>query len=489
MSLDQGPVTVFDVPKRARPSFLAWRVEASALVRLAAPLVASQLAQMGLLTTDVLFLGRFSAHALASAAIGNAVYYFAWLIGLGPASAVAPVVAHAIGRRANEKAGVRAAARMGLWAAMLSCVALIPLLLFTRPILIALGQDRDLAAGAGRFTAALCLGLPFSLGFQVLRNVSTALGRPGAPLLVTAVAVGWNALADYVLIFGHFGLRSLGLTGSGLATASSGVFAFAALYAVMQLTPALRAYRLQRRFHRPHWPRLWELVRLGGPIGATMVFEAMLFNGMTLFMGRFGPAALAGHQVALNAASLAFMTPLGIGMAAAVRVGRFAGADDLAGARRAGFTAMGVAGLFMLVSAGVLWLGGAGIVALYIPGNSRGEMAASALAVSFLKIAAAFQIFDGLQVAAGFALRGLKDARAPMLLAAASYWLVGAPMCVWLALGLGWRGLGVWTGLAIGLFTAAALLGARFHLLTRSRGPVRQAASDGGQYHSLERAG
>jgi multidrug resistance protein, MATE family len=452
------------VPARGPRS--AWTAEARALLRLAAPLVASQLAQMGLLTTDVVMLGRLSAHALASAAIGNTVYYFAWLLGLGPASAVAPMVSHILGDWAHNKAGVRSVVRMGLWTAMLGSLPLMLILLSARPILVRLGQDPGLAADAGRFVAMLCIGLPFSLGFQVLRNLCTALGRPGATLWVTAISVGWNALADYALIFGHFGAPRLGIVGAGLATSSSSIFAFAALFAVIQLTPHLRAYRLLRRAHRPHWPRLSELLRLGAPIGATMIFEAMLFNSMTLLVGRFGVDAVAAHQVALNVCSLTFMVPLGIAMAAAVRVGRYAGAGELDQARRAGFLAMGLGAVFMTASGLVMLAFGRQIVGLYVAGHTSAELQVIALAVTFLHIAAAFQVFDGLQVVGAFNLRGLKDARAPMVLAGASYWLVGAPVCVWLGVGLGWQGVGVWIGLVAGLATAALTLGGRFHLLT-----------------------
>jgi MATE family multidrug resistance protein len=429
----------------------AWPLEARALLRLAAPLVASQLAQMGLLTTDVLMLGRLSAHALAAAAIGNTVYYFAWLLGLGPASAVAPMVSHILGVRPRDRAGVRGVARMGLWAVGLGSAPLMLILLSARPILIHLGQDPGLSADAGRFVAMLCIGLPFALGFQVLRNFTTALHRPSAALVVMVLSVGWNILADYTLIFGHFGAPRLGVAGAGLATSTSSIFAFIALFVVIQLTPQLRAYRLLRRVHRPHWPKLSELVRLGAPIGATMIFEAMLFNSMTLLVGAFGADAVAAHQIALNFCSLTFMVPLGVAMAAAVRVGRFAGAGDMVQARRAGFTAMTLAAVFMSVSGLTMVVFGREIVGLYVAGRSHAEVQVIAMAVVFLQIAAAFQVFDGIQVVGAFSLRGLKDARAPMVLAGASYWLVGAPMCVWLAVGLHWLG------------------GGRFHLLTRRK--------------------
>jgi MATE family multidrug resistance protein len=192
-----------------------------------------------------------------------------------------------------------------------------------------------------------------------------------------------------------------------------------------------------------------------------------LFNSMTLLVGAFGVDAVAAHQVAMNICSLTFMVPLGIGMAAAVRVGRHAGGGDLDQARRAGFIAMALGAVFMTVSGLAMLAFGRAIVGLYVAGHTAAELQVIALAVTFLHIAAAFQVFDGLQVVGAFNLRGLKDARAPMVLAGASYWLVGAPVCVWLGVGLGWKGVGVWIGLVAGLAAAALSLGLRFHLLTR----------------------
>ncbi len=420
---------------------LSWRAETTALLRLAGPLVVTQLAQMAVMTTDVLQLGRLSTQALASAAIGNTVYYFAWLIGSGPAFAVAPVVAHLLGARPRDRAGVRAVARMGLWASALVCVALWPIMLSARIILLHLGQSPALASGAGRFVAALCWGLPFAIGFQVLRNLVAALGRPQAALVVTLASIGWNALVGWALIFGHFGAPRLGLVGGGLATSSSAVFGFLALLATIQLDPRLAPYRILRRAHRAHWPRLRELVRLGAPIALTLLFEAMLFNAMTLVVGTFGEVSVAAHQIALNFASFTFMVPLGVGMAATVRVGRAAGAGDREGVRRAGLVAMGVAAACVCVSALVMALAGREVAALYVPGRSARDLQVIALAGGFLSVAAAFQFFDALQVVGALSLRGMKDARMPMILAGVRYWLIGAPICIGLGVGLHMQGL------------------------------------------------
>ena len=451
----------------ARPR--AWIVEARALATLAGPLILTQLAQMATMTTDVILLGRLSQTALAAAAIGNTVFYFAWLIGGGPASAVSPMIAHILGARESDKAGVRGSLRMGLWAIAITSAPMMLIMWQARPILLALGQDPVLAAQAGQFVSMLSFGLPFALGFLVLRNFANALGRPHAAMWVMAATIAWNAVLGWALIFGHFGAPRLGIVGSGLATASSAAFSFLAMLALIQINPALRKYRLFRRFTRPVRARLAEVFRLGMPIGMTMIFEAMMFNAMTLLMGRFGTVSLASHQIAMNVASITFMVPLGIGMASTVRVGLAMGAGDTRRARRAGLAAMGLSVGFMAPCGLAMVLFGSQIAGLYLGGRGAEDAAVIAMAGLFMKAAAAFQVFDALQVVGAQSLRGLKDARMPMILAGASYWLVGIPVCLLLGLGLHMRGLGIWIGFVVALAVAATALCLRFQHLTRTR--------------------
>lgn len=451
-----------------------WRMEMRELMKLAWPLIATQVAQMAILTTDVLMLGRLSKEALASAALGNTVFYFAWLFGLGPTAAISPMIAHILGARPRDKAGVRAVTRMGFWVTILLSIPLTAFLFFAKDILIALHQRPELAEGASHFVRPLGFGMIFSLGFQVLRNYATALEKPNSALWVMLISILFNAAADYALIFGHFGFPKLGLVGSGIASASSFAFGFFAMLAVVFVTPKLSEYRIFRRFSRPDWSKFIELFRLGMPIGMTMLFEAALFNASVLLMGTFGTASVAAHQVAINVPSLTFMVPLGIAMAATVRVGLAAGAGDRGGIRRAGLTALAVGTGFMACTALFLALFPRQIAGLYFNANDPANAEVLRLAASYLRIAAAFQVFDGIQVVASLSLRGLKDARMPMWIAAGSYWLIGFPICIGLGVFAKWQGIGVWTGLAFALMTAAIFLSWRFVALSRE--PIRAGA-------------
>lgn len=447
----------------------AWKEEIWELTKLSGPVILTQLSMMAIMTTDIVMLGHLGVAAIASAALGNIVFFFTWLFGYGPVCAVAPIIAHILGARPRERADVRAAVRMGLWTVAILAPFQIVFLLMAKHVLLFFGQNPVLAQGAGIFTSALAFGLPFSLAYQVLRNFATALKRPLAAMIVMIITIFYNGVADYALIFGHFGAPKLGILGAGVASASSYVFSFIAMLIVVELTPDLKQYRIFRRFFRPHWRHLREIFHLGAPIGLTMMFEAMLFNASVLVMGRFGIAAVAAHQISLNPPSITFMVPLGIATAATVRVGHAAGAGDSNGVRRAGYSAMLLAILFMSVCAVILFAFSHTIAGLYFDARAPQNAEAIALATVFLRVAAAFQIFDGLQVVAALSLRGLKDARMPMVIAGASYWLAGFPACLIFAFWFGLKGFGVWLGLAFGLLVAAALMCWRFYWLARLR--------------------
>jgi MATE family multidrug resistance protein len=468
---DPGPL----IPAQAHH---AWTLEARELLRLAVPLAATQLAQMIILATDTLMLGHFSKQALAGAAIGNTIYFLAWLMGSGVPMAVSPVIAHIQGEHSSNRPGrdrreVRVAVRMGLWSVAIVSLPLVALLTCAEPILLFFRQEPGLAADAALYVTLLSIGLPFALGFQVLRSFSTALSHAMPPMVVLGLAIAFNALADYALIFGHFGLPRLGIAGAGLASASSNIFSFAAMLAIVLGYPALRRYHILHRLWQPHWRTFRELFRLGLPIGITMVFEVALFNGAALAIGMFGLSALAAHQIALTIPSMTFMVPLGIGMAATVRVGMAAGAGDAAGARRAGYTAIAMSTVFMSVSSLALLLWPRTLAALWLPDIAE-NADVLALAVSFLHVAAAFQLMDGIQASASMSLRGLKDAHGPMWLAGGSYWLAGAPVGLYLGFVQGMQGFGIWLGLAFGLTIAAITLTARFVILSKRALPVQQ---------------
>jgi MATE family multidrug resistance protein len=276
------------------------------------------------------------------------------------------------------------------------------------------------------------------------------------------LAVLLNAALAWVLIFGRLGLPALGVVGAGIATSIANTFSFVALLGFILTDRRLRRYYILGRLWRPDWKRFRELVRVGLPIGCILLLEVGLFSAAVQLMGLLGTAELAAHQIAIQCASLAFMVALGIGQAATVRIGLFAGARDKAGVARAGWVAIGLGIAFMSATALLMWTVPHVLTGLFLdlerPENAR----VVSLAVAFLGLAALFQVFDGVQAIALGALRGLKDTRVPALIAAFGYWAVGFPVGAVLAFKAGMGGVGVWWGLTIGLVVVAALALARF---------------------------
>ncbi|HVF37560.1 MAG TPA: MATE family efflux transporter, partial [Sphingomicrobium sp.] len=298
--------------------------------------------------------------------------------------------------------------------------------------------------------------LPFLL-FQAMRNFVSALERPGWVLAISLTGIVMNALLGYGLIFGKFGLPAWGIFGGGLA--SSIVWTMLALmFALVIVTDRqFRRFHLFGRFWRPDWRRYRILWRLGLPIGLAMGFEGGVFSAAAYLMGLIDAESVAAHAVALQIAALAFMVPWGLSQAATVRVGRHLGEGNRAGITRAGWTAWGLGVGFMGVMALLIWAFPRELITLFLedtPANAR----VIGLGVSFLLVAAAFQLFDGAQVVGAGMLRGLHDTRVPMIFTFIGYWAVGIAIGGWLAFAKGWQGVGIWTGLAIGLAIVSVLM-------------------------------
>jgi MATE family multidrug resistance protein len=278
--------------------------------------------------------------------------------------------------------------------------------------------------------------------------------------------IGLNALLSWSLIFGHFGLPALGLVGGGIGSTITWSILCIALVIVTSSHRHFRRFHLFGNWWRFDGQRTWAMVRLGFPIGITMALEMGVFALAAYFMGWIGAPAVAAHAVALQIAALTFMVPLGLGQAATVRVGLAFGRRDPDGITRAGWTAWFAGVGFMALMAVAIWAAPYRLVTLFLDDNAENAVVI-ALAVGFLKVAAAFQLVDGAQVIGAGMLRGLHDTRWPLVFAAFGYWGVGLGIGSWLAFGADWKGLGIWVGLASGLAAVAILMLARWSMRER----------------------
>ena len=440
----------------------AWATELRAMVALGWPLVLTNLAQIALTTTDVIVLGRLGAHELAAATLGVNLYLAFLIFAIGLVTATSPMIAQAIGRKLHVVRDVRRTFRQGLWSAVIICVPAWIVLWHTESVMLLFRQEPQLAADAQRFVHALMWGLLPSLGFITLRSFVAALQRPIWSVWVTTAAIAFNVLANYVLVFGHFGMPPLGLVGSGIATTLSNCFMFVGLALVVIVGKKFRRYHLFGRWWRPDWPRLVALWRLGLPIGATLAFEITVFNAAVFLMGQFGAASIAAHSIAIQIASVSFMVPLGLGQAATVRVGRAHGAGDRDGIARAGWTAFALAMIFMTTMSAVLLIAPQPLIGAFIDIADPANAVVVDLAMGFVFCVAVFQIADGAQAVGAGMLRGLQDTRMPMIYALLGYWGFGMPVCLLLGFAVGLQGLGVWIGLAASLALVACLMMGRW---------------------------
>ena len=436
----------------------AWRDEIVAMLTLSWPIILTNLAQVAMTATDVMMLGWMGANTLAAGALGTNLYYVPMIFGLGLMLATTPMIARELGRNRFTVREIRRTVRQGLWIGVTISVPIWFALWNTTPIFLAMGQDPALAADAGTYVRALQWAiLPFYF-YIVLRSFMAALERPGWALVIGLLAVGFNALANWCLIFGHFGFPRLGIVGSGIATTLSSVLMFAGLVVVISLDPKFRRYRLFGRFWRADWPRYFELMRLGLPIAAILSFEVTIFNAAAFLMGLIGASSLAAHAIAIQIASISFMVPLGFGQAATVRVGRAYGAQDREGIKRAGWVAFTAGTGFMVFTALLMILAPRQLIHAFIDIHDPVNTDVVALAMTFLAFAALFQIFDGAQAVANGMLRGLHDTTVPMIYAAIAYWGIGLPLSVAFGFWAGMEGAGIWLGLVCGLAAASFLL-------------------------------
>lgn len=446
------------MPASLRPELLA-------ILRLAGPLIAAQLANVLMVFTDTVMMGLLGPAELAAGGLGAASYSFVSIFCVGVIAAVGNLVA--IRHGAGDVAGAARLTQAGMWLGWGLALAAGLLLWNLGPLLRVFGQEAHNIEGAMQFLSTLVFALPGYMTFMALRGFTSAIGRPGPVMAISIGGALANFALNYVLIHGWFGLPRLGLAGIGLITAL--VMTAMALLLAWHVTrhPAYAAYSLRHGLLQPRLDDLRELLRLGLPIGGTYAVESGLFAFAALCMGALGSQALAAHQVAIMSVYVAFMVPVGISYAVTFRIGQHFGAGRLEDARRAGRLGIGLGAGCMLSFAALFWLAPEWVVGLFLErGNAEFE-AVVQMAVGLLAIAAWFELFDGIQTIAMGAIRGLKDAKTTFLVGLGCYWLVGAPAAWLLAFHFGWGPQGVWWGLASGLACAALGLTLGFEFKTR----------------------
>ena len=427
---------------------------------LGVPLVFTQIIHVLIGATDTLMLGWLGVAELAAGTLAFQMIFAALIIGLGFAAAITPLVASAVGREDHQAA--RRSARMGLWVLLITALLLMIPLSFSDWILLALGQKPELVVLAGSYIVIAKWSIIPALLLAGLRNFVTGLERTKAIVWVAVLMALSNGLLNWMLIFGNWGAPRLEIPGAAIATLITNIGALLAMGIYIQFSKAIRPYVMFQRFWRPDWPAFREIFKLGWPISFSIFSEAGMFSAAALMIGWIGTIPLAAHGIALQWASLAFMVPLGFAQAGSVRVGNAAGRGDREAIGTAAWAVVVVGLGFSLLFALMFLIMPKPLIEMFLQHDAPDAGAVLLYAIPLFYMAAAFQIFDALQVASGSNLRGLKDTKTPMLIATISYWPIGMGMAYWLAFPMGFGGAGVWAGLVAGLAVAGVGLTWRF---------------------------
>ncbi|MBX3024157.1 MATE family efflux transporter [bacterium] len=428
----------------------ALRTEIGPMFALAWPVAAAELGWMAMGLVDTMLVGRVGAEAIGAVSIGSHLFFAVAITGIGMLLGLDYLVATAFGAgRADDG---RRALVQGLHLAVLVSAVLTAVLFVVEANLDRLGLQPNVAVATRPYLRTLIWSLLPLLLFAALRRYLQAIGcvRPVMVALVSANVI--NAVTGWLLVFGNWGAPALGAVGAGWATCASRVYMLAFL--------VVTVWRLERRAGggaplrwAPDRVLLGRLARLGLPAATQMLLECGVFATATVLAGSLTASALAAHQIALSAAAFTFMVPLGVSAAAAVRVGHAVGRRQPAAARRAGWAALLLGAAFMSASA-VVFVSAPRLVLRVFTDAPE----VIAIGITLLGVAAAFQLFDGLQVVATGVLRGVGDTRTPMLANLAGHWLIGLPIGVALCFRVGWGVAGLWIGLCAGLIAVALTL-------------------------------
>lgn len=422
-------------------------------IRLAMPLILAEIGWMSMGIVDTLMVGRLpdSAIAIGATGLGQSLYHSLAIFAGGLLLGLDTLVAQAYGREDLHDA------RHSLVNGMFLAFVMAPVFMFATSfwpgIMQRFGISPELVEPMRPFLRALNWGTLPLLAYFALRRYLQAT-NVATPIMFAVVSANLvNALGNWALIYGHLGFHSMGITGSGWSTALSRVYMVGVLALTLVWVERKRPQLERRSRLHVDAKRIFDLLHLGLPAATQILLEVGTFSAASALAAKLGPVPLSSHEIALNCAAFTFMVPLGLSSAAAVRVGQELGRKDAAGARRAGWSAI-LIGLAFMSCSGLLFVSASRQIArLFTP-----DPAVVGLGARLLLVAAAFQLFDGLQTVATGSLRGAGDTRTPMIANFFAYWLIGLPAGYILCFRMGWGVTGIWLGLCAGLMLIGSAL-------------------------------
>jgi multidrug resistance protein, MATE family len=435
---------------------------------LAYPVMLSNLGHVLIGVGDNIMVGHVGATELAAAGLANVIFNVLMLFGIGVSYAITPLVAAADGERNDQS--IIETLRHGLAINFVNGIVLVGVVLAGQNLLNHLDQPPEVVALAIPYLSIITFSLIPMLIFQSFKQFAEGLSNTKLSLIIIILANVVNIVMNYILIYGHAGFPAMGLNGAGWATLMSRIFMAAAIALYIYHSPVFKKYRLGFSIGNYAKSIFNKMLHIGIPAGVQFIFEVAAFDFSLVMMGWLGAKTQAAHQIAINLATLSYMTTAGLAAAATIRVSYFLGKKDIKNLRLASYTLLGMA-LVMMTACAFVFVFGRNI----LPGFYVEDSEVLSVASSLLIVAGLFQLSDGTQVVCIAALRGLHDVKIPSVLIFISYWIIGLPLGYWLTFILGYGPLGIWLGLFIGLTLTAIAMFLRFR--SRVNKLTRAAAS------------
>ena len=443
-----------------------FRSELGAFLKLAVPLASAQFAQVATGFVDTVMMGRLGPQALAAGALASITFFACFIVTSGIVAGASPLVAEAYG--AGSKNRIEKITRQGLWLSLLLSIPVMILLAHLSGIMKQLGQAETTIQLTSSYLNTILWGLFPALGFAMLRGVISALSEARPIMAIMIMGTVFNILANYVFGFGKFGFPRMELSGLALGSVLAFWLMFLALLLYLSNHQNFKDYRFFWHLHEVDFKVLWELTKLGVPIGTFYILEIGVYTTISYLIGTIGIDELAAHQLGFQTTNLLFMVPLGMSFAATARVGQWLGQKNLKGLKIAGFTSIFAGACWTSIISIVLFCFPQQVIGLYVDIHAPENQEVISIATSVLRIAAVSHVFDGIQKIAYGALQGIQDTRIPALCSFLAYWCVGLTTGYWLAFNQGLGVAGFWIGLLVAVIVSAIFFVWRFKEIVQS---------------------
>lgn len=441
-------------------SFKKYRTEVSQSFKLAYPVMLSQMGHVMMGVADNVMVGHIGAKELAAAGLANVAFNVLMLFGIGVSYAITPLVATADGEK--NIFDVNETLRHGLVINVFNSLILVTIVFFGKNILFHIDQPEEVIVLSIPYLEIITFSLIPILVFQTFRQFSEGLSNTFVPMVIVLLCNVVNIVLNYVLINGHLGFPELGLNGAGWATLISRLVMGAGIAAYIYFAPKFKDYRPGFQIGKYSRALFKKMLNIGLPAGLQFIFEVAAFDFSLVMMGWIGTGALAAHQIAINLATISYMSTSGLAAAATIRVSNELGRADYKSLRKVAFVLIAMALAFMGTWA-VIFIGGY----KFLPYLYVNDPEVVNIAGPLIIIAGFFQLSDGLQVVCAGALRGLQDVKVPSIFIFISYWIIGLPLGYWLGFTLDFGPSGIWIGLLLGLTLTALAMFLRFNYLSK----------------------